>query len=423
MSTVEQQGSAGNGPLGGLMTLDGDRVEHAADTLLLHAAKLDVSDLFLCSNEQHVLVQVRHLGIVRPLAVLPSELGKRIITLMKTRALLDLAERRRPQEGRWILHADGEGGASAATYDLRVSVIPTAFGEDCAIRMFDRTNKLYTIDNLGMTRQQRQILMSAIDAPGGLILLTGPTGSGKTATLYSCLQRLNNGKRKINTIEDPIEYTVEGVRQSQVNPVIGLGFSELLRSVLRQSPDIIMLGEIRDAETATIAIRAANSGHLVLATIHATAAAGAIQSMRALGVHPHFLATALRCIVAQRLVRTLCPQCKIHIDIADAPHTFSDIAHLLAPGDGKLLWTSQGCKACHMTGFDARTGVFELMPISRELRHLISENHPVRDIRSQATKEQMLEFRHAALLKVAHGETSTEEVFRAIPTEHLVGEE
>ena len=404
-----------------LIAVDDSSVEHAAGQILSQATRLHASDIFFCSNEQHVLVQVRHLGIVRPLAILQADQGRRIITLIKTRALLDLAERRRPQEGRWLYQDAGPDKES--TYDLRVSSIPTAFGEDLALRMLDRSNKRYTLDGIGLTRQQRQTLATTLESPGGLILLTGPTGSGKTATLYSCLQHLNNGKKKINTIEDPIEYTVEGIRQSQVNPVIGLGFSELLRSVLRQSPDIIMIGEIRDAETASIAIRAANSGHLVLATIHASAAAGAIQSMRALGVHSHFLATALRCIVGQRLVRTLCPECKTHFDLASAPHTFDDIAHLLAPGEGKLLWAAQGCKTCYMSGYDARTGIFELMSISRELRHLISENRPLRDIRARAQEEQMLEFRHAALLKVALGETSTEEVFRAVPTEHLVADD
>jgi type II secretory ATPase GspE/PulE/Tfp pilus assembly ATPase PilB-like protein len=383
---------------------------------------MHASDIFFSTNEQHVLVQVRHLGIIKPIAVLPVDQGRRVITGVKTKAMLDLAERRRPQEGRWIYEATGRDG-NDATYDLRVSLIPTAFGEDLALRLLDRTSKLYTLEGLGLTRSQRNLLTTALDAPGGLILLTGPTGSGKTATLYACLQKLNTGKKRINTIEDPIEYTLEGIRQSQVNPIIGLGFSDLLRSVLRQSPDVIMIGEIRDPETAAIAIRAANSGHLVLATIHATAAAGAIQSMRALGVHPHFLATALRCVVAQRLVRTLCPHCKTYFDLADAPHTFDDIRHLLAPDEGKLLWAAHGCPSCQMSGYDARSGVFELMPVSRELRHLISENHPVRDLRAQAAKEHMLEFRHSALLKVARGETSTEEVFRAIPTEHLVPED
>jgi type II secretory ATPase GspE/PulE/Tfp pilus assembly ATPase PilB-like protein len=394
--------------------------EKAVDRLLAHAATMHASDICFCANEQHVLVQARHLGMMRPIAVLPSELGRRIITMIKTSAKLDLTERRRPQDGRWIYTHDDD---NSTIFDLRVAVIPTAYAEDVSIRLLDRTNKLFTLDNLGLLRQQRGVLAGVLESPGGLVLFTGPTGSGKTATLYACLQALNTGKKKINTIEDPIEYTLEGIRQSQINPAIDLGFSELLRAVVRQSPDVIMIGEIRDPETAAIAIRAANSGHLVLATIHASAAAGAIQSMRALGTHSHFLGTALRCVVAQRLVRTLCPKCKISFDLADAPHTFDDVAHLLSPRDGKVLWGPRGCESCMMSGYVARSGVFEIMPVTRTLRNLISDNHAVREIRLQAVAEKMIEFRHAALLKVAQGETSTEEVFRAIPTEHLAAEE
>jgi general secretion pathway protein E len=413
-------GAAAN-PDTAIIALTGDTIEAMTEQLLSHAARLNASDIFLCTNEQCVIAQIRHLGIVRPLAVIPSDQGRRIITLIKTRALMDLAERRRPQEGRWIFnHAQD---SEDAVYDLRISSIPTAFGEDLALRLLNRTNKLFTLETLGMTPQQRTTLGSVLNSPGGLILFTGPTGSGKTATLYTCLQRLNNGKRKINTIEDPIEYAIDGVRQSQVNPMIGLGFSDLLRSVMRQAPDIIMIGEIRDPETAGIAIRAANSGHLVLATIHAVAAAGAIQTMRALDVHPHFLATALRCIVAQRLVRTLCTQCRTAFDLADAPHTFDEVRHLLSPNEGKVLWAARGCKVCLQTGYAARAGVFEIMTVSRAIRNLISEGRTVREIRAKAAEEKMLDFRQAALLKVAAGATSPEEVFRAIPTEHLVADD
>jgi general secretion pathway protein E len=403
-----------------LLDVGHDAVEIATENLLAYAARLNAGDLFFCTNEQHVLVQARHLGVMRPISVLAPDFGKRMITLIKTRAGLDIAERRHPQEGRWLYtHDDG----APRVYDLRVSCIPTAFGEDMAVRMLERASTLHSLNNLGLTRQQQSALAATLESPGGLILFTGPTGSGKTATLYSCLQKLNNGRKKINTIEDPIEYALEGVRQSQVNPVIDIGFSELLRSVMRHSPDVIMIGEIRDAETASIAIRAANSGHLVLATIHATAAAGAIQSMRALGVHAHFLATALRCVVAQRLVRTLCKHCRKSYDLADAPHTFEEVRHLLNDGEGEKLWSAGACEDCFMSGYDSRTGIFELMPISRELRNLIAENATTREIRMRAQHEQMLEFRHAALLKVAQGITTTEEVFRAIPTEQLIAEE
>jgi type II secretory ATPase GspE/PulE/Tfp pilus assembly ATPase PilB-like protein len=259
-----------------------------------------------------------------------------------------------------------------------------------------------------------------LESPSGLILLTGPTGSGKTTTLYACLARLNDGQRKINTIEDPIEYALDGIRQSQVNPAVDLGFPQLLRSVLRQSPDVIMIGEIRDGETAETAVRAANSGHLVLATIHAPAAPGAIQSMRALGVHPHFLATALRGVVSQRLVRTLCPSCKVSFDLSHAPHTFDDVRPWLSPEDGKLFYAPKGCELCNNVGYAGRTAIFEVLPIGRSIRNLISDNRPTREIRLTAIEEKMLEFRQAALLKVALGLTSTEEVFRVIPSEHML---
>ena len=403
-----------------LLDVNDETVESALENLLGYAVRLGAGDLFLCTNDQHVRVEARHLGMMRSIAVLSAEVGRRMITLIKTRGLLDIAERRRPQEGRWIyMHEDD----ASNMFDLRISTIPTAFGEDMAIRLLERSNKRHQLDRLGMTREQNTALQATLDSPGGLILFTGPTGSGKTATLYSCLQLLNDGRRKINTIEDPIEYALEGIRQSQINPAIDLGFSDLLRSVMRQSPDVIMVGEVRDPETASIAIRAANSGHLVLATIHATAAVGAIQSMRGLGVHSHFLATALRCIVAQRLVRTLCPHCKTAFDLDDAPHTFDDVRAWLEPGEGAALWSAKGCRKCHMTGYTSRIGVFEVMPVSRTIRNLVSENVPTREIRMRSVEERMLEFRHAALIKVAQGATSMEEVFRAIPTEHLSGEE
>ncbi len=397
--------------------IDVERVsaEHAAAAIIDYAVKLNASDIFFGTNEQHVVVQVRHMGIVRPIAVLSHDHGRRIVTLIKTRAGMDLAERRRPLDARWRYeHDDGTG------WDLRIGTIPTIYGEDIAIRLLVREAKTFTIDNLGLTRPQRNALSAMISAPGGLLLFTGPTGSGKSATLYSCLKELNDGRRKINTIEDPIEYTVQGLRQSQVNPTIGLSFSDLLRAVIRQSPDVIMIGEIRDHETADISIRAANSGHLVLATIHATSAVGAVQSMRALGTHAHFLATALRGIVAQRLVRTLCETCKTSFDLTDAPHTFDEVTNLHGPDEGKKLYAPVGCEACFMSGYGQRTGVFEVLPVNKAIRNLIADGATVREIRNRAAHEKMLEFRHAALLKVAQGITSTEEVFRVIPSEHLL---
>jgi len=276
------------------------------------------------------------------------------------------------------------------------------------------------VENIGMTREQLADFLGMIESPGGLVVLTGPTGSGKTATLYASLMRLNNGRRKINTIEDPVEYAVDGLRQSQVNPQTGLGFAELLRGALRQSPDVVMIGEIRDEETAKTAVHAANSGVLVFATVHAPAASNAVQSLRSLGVHNHFLAASLRGVLSQRLLRTLCTSCKTTFDVADAPHTFDAVRPMLAQGEGHQLFAARGCPACNGTGYGGRTGVFEVMPVTRSLRDLIAAGAPTHDLRTQAVRGGMLEFRQAALVKVARGETSTEEMFRVIPTEVLV---
>jgi type II secretory ATPase GspE/PulE/Tfp pilus assembly ATPase PilB-like protein len=208
-----------------------------------------------------------------------------------------------------------------------------------------------------------------------------------------------------------------------VNPAIELTFSELLRGVLRQSPDVIMIGEIRDEETARTAVRAANSGMLVFATLHAQSAAGAVQSMRSLGAHPHFLAQCLRGVVAQRLVRSLCTKCRSSFDLTDAPHTFDEVRRWLGPDEGKMLYAAKGCDECDQTGYASRTGVFEVMPFSKALRALVSNNAPMHDIYAKALDEKMLDFRSAALLKVARGLTSTEEVFRLIPSEHMLTEE
>jgi type II secretory ATPase GspE/PulE/Tfp pilus assembly ATPase PilB-like protein len=392
--------------------------ERAVDRLIHHALQMGASDLFLVSNEEHLGVLVRHLGIVRPISTETVEQGRRIISHIRANAGIDLTERRRPLDGRWIYRSD-----SGELVDLRINIIPTLYGEDVAIRLLARGRAVFALGNLGMTRDQLQAYESMISSPSGLILITGPTGSGKTATLYASLIKLNDGKRKINTIEDPIEYAVDGLRQSQVNPSISLGFAELLRAVLRQSPDIVMIGEIRDAETARTAVHAANSGTLVLATAHAPSAAGAVQSMRAYEVPNHFLSTCLLGVVSQRLVRTLDPQTRKSFDLTDAPHTFDEVRKYLAPDEGHKLYVPGPAESNQMTGYSGRTGVFEVLKVSREIRNLISDGRPPREIRDRAIAEGMLEFRKAALIKVAQGLTTTEEVFRVVPSEHLMLED
>jgi type II secretory ATPase GspE/PulE/Tfp pilus assembly ATPase PilB-like protein len=387
--------------------------EAAVARLLEEAARMGASDLFFAPNEDHVAVSVRHLGLVRPLAVLPGGLGHHCIAAIKARAGMNVVEHRRPLDGRWIYdHAGGR-------IDLRITTIPTLHGEDCSVRLLDHQARVLQLEDLGLVRRQFNDLLAMLNSPSGLLLVTGPTGAGKTTTLYSCLRYLNDGRRKINTIEDPVEYEVEGVRQTQVQPRLDLGFPELLRSVLRQAPDVIMIGEIRDAQTAATAVHAANSGHLVLATLHAPLAAGAVQSMRAWGAHPHFLAGSLLGVVAQRLVRTLCVECRTLFPLTHAPHTFDEVRPWLEPGQGLSLLSARGCPACHQTGYAGRTGVFEVLRVGTVLRGLIADGQPTAVLREQAVREGLIELRQAALLQVALGRTTAEEVVRAVPPEYL----
>jgi type II secretory ATPase GspE/PulE/Tfp pilus assembly ATPase PilB-like protein len=387
--------------------------EDAVHRLLDLAVERGISDLFFLAGEDDVHVAARHLGILRPLTRFPVELGRHCMAHIKAAAGMDVAEHRRPLDGRWLTRHHGRH------VDLRISTIPTLYGEDFTLRLLVRESMLLNLDALGLFRKEYNELLKLLLSPSGLLLVTGPTGAGKTTTLYACLNQLNNGRRKINTIEDPVEYALGGVRQSQVNPRLKLDFPDLLRGVLRQAPDVIMVGEIRDPVTAETAVRAANSGHLVLATLHAPGAAGAVQSLLSLEVHPHFVASSLRGVVAQRLVRTLCPDCKVAIDLLLSPHTFDEVRPWLEPGEGQTLYAARGCPRCGQTGYAARTGVFEVLTISEDLRKLIQAREPTQVLRRKAVDEGMIEMRQAALLAVARGQTTSEEVLRVVPPEYL----
>jgi type II secretory ATPase GspE/PulE/Tfp pilus assembly ATPase PilB-like protein len=380
--------------------------------IIEHAARLSVSDLFFCPRDGHVAVQGRWLGLLRPIAHLPGDLGRRCISHLKAVAGLDVTERRRPQEGRWLFQRD-----SGANIDLRISLLPTLHGEDCSVRLLPRDSQLLHLDHLGLVPHAYNQLVGLLARLGGLLLVTGPTGAGKTTTLYACLKHLSNGERKINTIEDPVEYDLPGVRHSQVNLAIGVGFPELLRSVLRQGPDVIMVGEIRDPLTAETAVRAAACGHLVLATTHSAGAAGALQTLLGLGVHPQYLASSVLGVVAQRLVRTLCPECRTPLHVDPASHGFDDVRCWLAEGEPRILHAPRGCPACRMQGYAGRTGIFEVMLASPALRKLISLRATTQQLHQKAIEEGMATLRQAALLKVAGGITTLEEVHRILSLE------
>jgi type II secretory ATPase GspE/PulE/Tfp pilus assembly ATPase PilB-like protein len=395
------------------LELGGKEPEQVVPELIEHAARLHFSDLFFISNEDNVEVAGRHLGLLRSVGALGADVGRRCISYVKTAADMNISERRRPMDGRWLFSR-----ASGHRLDLRINTIPTLHGEDCTLRILDQQHRLLAIDQLGLDPLMHSELVRLLASPSGLILVTGPTETGKSTTLYACLSHLNNGERKINTIEDPIEYSIRGIRQSQINTKIGLTFDELLRGVLRQAPDVIMIGEIRDAETALTAVRASLSGHLVLSTLHAPVASAAIHSMLRLDVHSHLLAASLLGVVSQRLLRTLCPHCKQGFELP-ASHLFDDVRDRLEPGEGEALYGPVGCPECHHTGYAARTGVFEMLRVGGGIRELIDERATTNAVRRKAVEEGLIEFRQSALLKIARGETSIEEVVRVLPTEYL----
>ncbi|MEX2216125.1 MAG: GspE/PulE family protein [Phycisphaeraceae bacterium] len=398
----------------GMQSIETLGAEEAVGALIDLASRMGASDLFIFTEEHGTSVAVRHLGILRPVASYSKDVGRRFINTIKANAGMDLSERRRPLDGRWVRPHDNGG-----TIDLRVSTIPTLWGEDCTLRLLQRDSQLRLLDHIGLFAQQRNALLAMLAAPSGLVLVTGPTGSGKTTTLYGCLRHLIGEERKINTIEDPIEYAVDGMRQSQVNPMINLDFADLLVSVLRQAPDVIMIGEVRDAKTALAAARAANSGHLVFATLHAPVAAGAIQSLLALGVHRHFLASCLLGVVAQRLVRVLCKECRVPVDISESPGTFEFVRAHLKSDEGSTIYGPGKCNTCFKSGYTSRQGVFEILSVNREIRTCIAHDGTSQDIEDAARKSGMIDFRTAAMINVARGITSMEEVLRAVPVEYL----
>jgi general secretion pathway protein E len=394
------------------VNLNASGVSDAFDRLIREAIALPASDLHFNWNEDDVTISVRHLGMLRRWSNISREEGARFITYIKASAGMDVAKRMRPLDGRWVCNPDGD-----KRVDLRISTIPTLYGEDVAIRILERDQDLLRLENLGLHSKNQFELADLLNKPGGLVLVTGPAGTGKTTTLYACLHRLNDQTRQIHTIEDPIEYSLPGIRQSQINHPQGLEFPELLRSVLRQAPDVIMVGEIRDPVTAETAVRAANSGHLVFATLHAPVAAGAIESLLALGVAPHFLATSLLGIVSQRLARTLCNNCKIPLDVSRSK-VFDSVEQWLGKKQGKQIFGAGGCDHCQQ-GYASRSGVFEVLRMTGELRKMVSKGRTAREIQQRAIRQGMLDLRRSALLKVADGVTTTDELARLIPAERF----
>jgi type IV pilus assembly protein PilB len=378
---------------------DSDAADYL-DHILTEALQISASDLFLTSREDSIEIAFRVMGLIRSLGKVTRELGIRMMSHIKATADMDVAKSFAPQDGRINIRLH-----SGEKIDLRLSIIPTLYGEDLAMRILDR-RRLISLEEVGFHQTNFNRLHSIINRPGGLVLVSGPTGMGKTTTLYAALKYLNDGTRKIHTIEDPIEFTLDGIHQSQVNLRRGVDFPDLLRAILRQSPDIIMVGEIRDAVTADIVVRAANSGQLVLATSHARSTVEACEAMLVLGIQPQFLASGLLGIVTQRLIRRLCPHCKIPLEPDGLDGSSSPSEQIFIP---------VGCPECHHTGYMGRIAVGEVLRVTRDIERMIRTGESMYQIHKQAVEEGMIDLRADAQQKLDEGITSPDEILRAIP--------
>ncbi len=329
--------------------------------IIADAARNGVSDIHIEPYETGLVVRMRIDGVLRETLRMPPHVAPVIVSRVKVMARLDIAERRVPQDGRIGLTLAGK------LLDVRVSTLPSRAGERVVLRILDKENAGITLDVLGMTAAINTMLKGAISEPNGIILVTGPTGSGKTTTLYAALRLLNDGSRNILTVEDPVEYAMEGIGQTQVNPKVGLTFAAGLRAILRQDPDVVMVGEIRDKETAEIAVQASLTGHLVLSTVHTNDAVGAITRMRDMKIEPFLLASTLRAVIAQRLVRRLCQNCRKPVQAQGS------VSALLGFDPGAIVYEPVGCEECNGTGFKGRIGVFEAIRIDETIRRLIND--------------------------------------------------
>ena len=371
------------------------------NVMLSRALELGASDVHFTPQRKRLLVRARVDGVMREIGQIPKNLQPAVTSRLKVMAELDIAEKRAPQDGRMSLKSGDRA------IDVRVAVLPTSFGEKVTLRLMASGEAAATLAELGLTDAAAAELERAVQQPFGAVIAVGPTGSGKSTTLHAALARVNDDERVITTIEDPIEYQVQNADQIEVNPRAGLTFASGLRTILRSDPDVILVGEIRDEETAEIAFQAAMTGHMVLSSLHAQNAASAIARLKDMGVDPGLIATSLNCIVAQRLARKLCQHCREPY-VPDA----AERAELGLPADGEAVWLHRaaGCEACSYTGYAGRVGLFEVMPIRGRIRSLVERS--TEEIFAAAVEEGMTTMRQDGLRLVREGVTSLAEVRR-----------
>ncbi len=370
--------------------------------IISEAIRTGASDIHVEPYERRMRVRYRIDGVLHEFFQPAMEKAKPLISRLKIMADLDIAEKRRPQDGR-IRVKEGE-----RVIDIRVSTLPTDFGEKVVLRILDKSHLQLDLAKLGFEEKDLELFKRTVHLPYGMILVTGPTGSGKTTTLYAALNYINRPEVNITTIEDPIEYNLPGINQTHVRADIGVTFAAALRAILRQDPNVIMLGEIRDSETAEIAVRAALTGHLVFSTLHTNDAPSAVTRLIDMGTEPFLVASSVKMIIAQRLLRKLCDECKREV----APTT----EQLTQLGDagmaGVNFYVSKGCSACNHFGYKGRTAVYEILPVHNELSGLIADGMGGEGLRQKAGTQGYLTLRQAAFIKAKRGETSLEEVIR-----------
>jgi len=371
-------------------------------SLLFRAIKERSSDIHVEPYEKELVVRNRVDGILYPTVTAPRKWHAPIVSRIKVMAGLDIAERRLPQDGRIKIRLGGN------EIDIRVSIVPTAFGERAVLRLLDRSSLGLGLSDIGMSPDDLSLFERFLSRSNGILLVTGPTGSGKTTTLYGALRRLDSGTKNIITIEDPVEYQIQGIGQIQVNPKIHLDFANGLRSILRQDPDIIMVGEIRDVETAEIAIQASLTGHLVLSTLHTNDSASAVTRLVDMGIEPFLVASSLSMVMAQRLVRKLCPACRVPYSPTAAQ--WANLGLSAAPSGP--FYAAKGCASCMNTGYKGRVGLFEILSADDRVRALILTRSDADGIKSFAVSRGMRTILVAGAEKVCAGITSAEEVLR-----------
>ncbi len=372
--------------------------------IILDAVNMGASDLHFEPYERTYRVRFRHDGVLYEHASPPVNIANRFSARIKVMSRLDISEKRVPQDGRFRMRLSAN-----KAIDFRVSTCPTLFGEKVVLRVLDPTNVKLGIETLGYEPFQRDLFLSAISKPHGMVLVTGPTGSGKTVSLYTALNILNTSRKNISTCEDPVEINLQGINQVNVNVKAGLSFAGALRSFLRQDPDVIMVGEIRDIETAEIAVKAAQTGHLVLSTLHTNSASDSVVRLINMGIPAYNIATSILLIIAQRLARTLCSHCKVKVDVPEAillkfGFKKEDIPTL-------KLYGPNGCEKCK-EGYRGRTGIFEVLPVTNSISTIIMNGGNPMEVYKQAVAEGMWDLRRAGIEKVRAGVTSIEELSR-----------